>query len=376
MSQGVDTIMTTGGNDSGNAGSKSSENNDGNGGAPGGGKPMCHVCKRRHSGPCWEPCPLCNIRHHRRSACPTTVAQQQQRMAALEQKNAQMLVEMQQMRAVAQAGSSFAGPYGYGAPLPPPQPFYPSFPWQPQQAMPPMGTGFYPYQGVQYPPSFPPPSPFGELAIGVPQGMPSDAFNRVGRSSGQAPRRGGLPWNNKGRGSRRSEKKADGKDEKKKGEEKKVEKEKPKEKAGDILAAEPSGVRKPGKNRERNARRREKLRARKEQKDVDEGGKGEEEAEMSGVEDTSKPESQPSGPPQTLESEQQRAGDDVTLAAESQGQEASLGAVTINAADPAPPPASHQATDETAPERSLLDMAFPSFFVPGDDYNCDLERGL
>lgn len=354
---------------SGNAGSNSSENNDGNGGAPGGGKPMCHVCQRRHSGPCWEPCPLCNIRHHRRSACPAAFAQQQ-RMAALQQQNAQMLAEMQQMRAVVQAGSAFAGAYGYGAPLPPSQPFYPSFPWQPQQAMPPMGMGFHPYQGVHYPLSLPPPTPFGGLAIGVPQGMPSDAFNGFGGSSGQAPRRGGLHWNSRGRGSRRS---ADRKDEKNEEVGKKMGKEKPKEKARDTLAAEPSGVRKPGEHHARNARRREKLRAGKEQRDVDEGNKGEEEVEMSGVEYTSKPESQPSGPPQTLESEQQRAGAGIALANESQIEEASLGVDITNVSDPAPPPASYQTIDETAPERSL---AFPGFYVPGDDYDCDLEEEL
>lgn len=171
-------------------------------------------------------------------------------MTALQQQNAQMAAEMQQMRMAMQASSAHAAAYGYGAPpLPSPSPF-PFYPWQPQQVMPPMGMGLYPYQGAQYPPSLPPPSPFGGFAVGAPQGMPSDAFNWTGG----VPRKGGLPWNNRDRGNKRRDKKIDGKDVKK--EEKK--------KVVDVLAAEPSGVQKPGKNHAKNAKRREKLKARKE----------------------------------------------------------------------------------------------------------------
>ncbi len=102
-----------------------------------------------------------------------------------------------------------------------------------------MGMGFYPYQSAQYPPSLPPPSPFGGFAVGAPQGMPSDAFNWTGGVSEQAPRMGGLPCNRyHDRGHKRPEKK-------------------------------PGVVKKPGKNHARNVKRREKLKARKEMKKDD-----------------------------------------------------------------------------------------------------------
>ena len=408
--------MTADGNAGGNAGSNGNENNGGSGGAPGGQWPSCSQCQGRHRPgvPCWQPCPRCGIRHHRRSVCPTADAHQQQ-ISVLQQQNAQMVAEMQQLRVEVQARSAHAAAYGYGGPpLPPhpPQPFFPSYPsypsspWQPQQVMPPMGMGRFPYQGAQYPPSMPPPGPYvGGSAVGVPQGMPSDAFNWFGGGSEQASRRGGLPWNNRGRGGRRPGGKANEKDKKKKKEnekekEKEREKEKEKEKERDPLAPEPSGVQKPGKSAVRNARRRQKLRARKEKKDnVDDGREREEEGEMSGVENSTSG-TQPSGPSQNQESEQQIAvvgtasaneaqlsgssqglevGQhiavvDTVLATEDQAQVALLVADNANAAEPLPSVLPHQTADESGPPRSLLDMAFEGFFAPGDNYDCTLDE--
>lgn len=78
-----------------------------------------------------------------------------------------------------------------------------------------MGVKFNPYQGPQYPASLPPPSLFGGLAVGMSQGMPSDASNWFDVGSGQVSRRGRQPWKNEGRRTR-LEKKADEKKEKKK----------------------------------------------------------------------------------------------------------------------------------------------------------------
>ena len=48
MIQGQDTDMTTGGKDSGDAGSNGSENKSGSGGGGGGGFPVCHLYQHRH----------------------------------------------------------------------------------------------------------------------------------------------------------------------------------------------------------------------------------------------------------------------------------------------------------------------------------------
>ncbi len=270
--------MTTGGKDGGDAGSNGSEKKGGSGG----GFPVCPQCGNRHRPEvrCWDPCSRCGLRHHRYAACPPGSAQQQQ-MAQLQEENRQMRAQLQHQSAYAQA-------YGYGALPPPPQlyPPYPSFPsqpWQPQQVVPAMGMGAFPYHGGHFPPMMPPPNAYaGGFAVGAPQGTPSDAFSR---------RKGG--W----RGGNRPET-ANKKDEKKKG------------KARDVLAADPSGVQKPGKHHDKNVKHRKKVQAekqKKKEKGVQEGGEGEQEVEMSGVEDASNPGTQPSGPPQPVVQQQQVA---------------------------------------------------------------------
>ena len=131
-----------------------------------------------------------------------------------------------------------------------------------------MGMGANSSLGAQFQQSLPPANPYLEgFAAGMSRGMPSGATNWFGAGSRQTPRRGGLPWNNRARGSKRSAKKTVKKDEKKGEEEKEKEKKeaekKKKEKEKDVLAAEPSGVQKLGKNHGRNCRRREKLSMRK-----------------------------------------------------------------------------------------------------------------
>ncbi len=164
----------------------------------------------------------------------------------------------------------------------PPIPPSPPSP-EPQQVVPAMGMGAFPYHGGHFPPMMPPPNAYaGGFAVGAPQGTPSDAFSR---------RKGG--W----RGGNRPET-ANKKDEKKKG------------KARDVLAADPSGVQKPGKHHDKNVKHRKKVQAekqKKKEKGVQEGGEGEQEVEMSGVEDASNPGTQPSGPPQPVVQQQQVA---------------------------------------------------------------------
>ena len=85
--------------------------------------------------------------------------------------------------------------------------------------------------------------------------------------------------------------------------------------------------------------------------------KGEEEGEMSGIEDTSKSESLPTSPPQTQGSEQQMAGAGTDTALESQAQEALSGAGTTNTVGNLP---LRPATQETAPEGGSIVLATES----------------
>lgn len=277
------------------------------------------------------------------------MAQQQQHVAALQQQNAQMAAEMHRMSVEMQQRSAMAMTYGYGlasALPPPPQPF-PS--WQQQQAIPPVGTGFNPYQGAHYPPSLPPPSPFGGLAVGIPQGMPSDASSWFGGGSGQAPRRGGSSWSRNSRRDRRPEKKADEKKEKTTEEKAGPEKKAPeKEKEKDVLAPEPSGVKKPGRYTVKNRRQRQRAREKKQKEMEEKAGRGEEGEDgdqMTGVEHHSQPALPTPGPPQILGSEQQVAEANTGAASESQTQAASLGVDSANTAGIAPSLPLRQAPD-------------------------------
>lgn len=160
--------------------------------------------------------------------------------AQIQQQHAQIRAEMQQIRMGLQQQTA----YGYGARPLLPQPAYPSFPpypalpppsipWQPQQAMPPMGLGAFPYhQGGYYHAPLPPPSPYAAgIAVGAPK---------------------------------------------------------------------PSGVQKLGKHHAKKVKRRQTMRAKKEKTGGEEGRKGEQGVEMSGVDENSRRETQPAGESERL----------------------------------------------------------------------------
>lgn len=74
---------------------------------------------------------------------------------------------------------------------------------------------------------------------------------------------------------------------------------------------------------------------------------------------------------QTLELEQQIAGADTAMANESQTQEALVGAGTANSVEPFLAVAPRLAADKTL-QGSLLQPALPGIYVPGDNYNCEI----